>query len=134
MHVNFPRARALALAACTLGASTLGAAQQQDTVRTPAADSTRRAPTDSTHHMTSMPVIRVVAAPTQRADAASSVIILPNAIRTVPATDAWDIVRQTAGVEVHFRVRVPASPRMPPSADSRPITRPMTPRSSTACR
>jgi outer membrane receptor protein involved in Fe transport len=45
--------------------------------------------------------VRVVATPTRRADAASAVTILPQAIRTAPATDAWELVRQTAGVEVH---------------------------------
>ncbi len=36
-----------------------------------------------------------------RSDAASAVVISPEAIRTVPATNAWDLIRQTAGVEVH---------------------------------
>ncbi len=108
MHVISSRARALAPAAAILFAAALHAtAQQPDTTRKPAADSTTRAPRDSTHGMTSMPVIRVVAPPTHRADAASSVIILPSAIRTVPATDAWDIVRQTAGVEVHLQGQGP---------------------------
>jgi outer membrane receptor protein involved in Fe transport len=107
MHLIHSRARAFALGTFMLGAVSTAAAQQPDTAPKPPADSTRRAPRDSTHHMTTMPVIRVVAAPTQRADAASSVIILPTAIRTVPATDAWDIVRQTAGVEVHLQGQGP---------------------------
>ncbi len=49
----------------------------------------------------SLPPVRVVAVPARGADAASAVTILPEAIRTTPATNAWDIVRQTAGVEVH---------------------------------
>jgi outer membrane receptor protein involved in Fe transport len=108
MYTVRSNARALALGAFLIGAAaTTAPAQQPDTTKPPAADSTRRAPADSSHHMASMPVIRVVAAPTQRADAASSVIILPSAIRTVPATDAWDIVRQTAGVEVHLQGQGP---------------------------
>lgn len=63
-------------------------------------DSTARS--DSAHARAhALPPVRVVAAPTSRADAASGVVILPTAIRTTPATNAWDIVRQTAGVEVH---------------------------------
>jgi hypothetical protein len=84
-------ARALALSALALTAAVgPSGAQQPDTSR----DSTHRAARDSSHANHTLPVIRVVAAPTQRADAASSVIILPGAIHTVPATDAWDIVRQ----------------------------------------
>ena len=96
--------RTFTLSAAALAfAATLPRAQQPDTTR----DSTQHAPRDSAHASHTLPVIRVVAAPTQRADAASSVIILPGAIRTVPATDAWDIVRQTAGVEVHLQGQGP---------------------------
>jgi outer membrane receptor protein involved in Fe transport len=96
--------RAFTLSAAALAfAATLPRAQQTDTTR----DSTQHAPRDSAHASHTLPLIRVVAAPTQRADAASSVIILPGAIRTVPATDAWDIVRQTAGVEVHLQGQGP---------------------------
>ncbi|MBX6332691.1 MAG: TonB-dependent receptor [Gemmatimonadaceae bacterium] len=64
-------------------------AQQRDTTTR---DSTR---------VRTLPPVRVVATPARQADAASAVTILPTAIRTTPATNAWDIVRQTAGVEVH---------------------------------
>ncbi len=48
-----------------------------------------------------LPAVRVTSAPARRADAASAVVISPQTIRTAPATNMWDIVRQTAGVEVH---------------------------------
>ncbi|HET7563795.1 MAG TPA: TonB-dependent receptor [Gemmatimonadaceae bacterium] len=67
-----------------------------DTAQT---DSSRLA-RDTTRVYT-LPQVRVTAAPAQRAEAASAVVITPQAIRTAPATNAWDIVRQTAGVEVH---------------------------------
>jgi len=60
-------------------------------------DSTRR----DTAGVYTLPPVRVTAAPAKRAEAASSVVISPKAIRSAPATNAWDIVRQTAGVEVH---------------------------------
>lgn len=66
----------------------------RDTTQT---DTTR---TDTTHVHT-LPPVRVVAPSSPRADAASAVLIQPEAIRTTPATNVWDIVRQTAGVEVH---------------------------------
>ena len=51
--------------------------------------------------------MRVIASPIKRADAATTAVIFPDAIRTVPANDAWDLVRQTAGVEVHLQGQGP---------------------------
>ncbi|HKG92497.1 MAG TPA: TonB-dependent receptor [Gemmatimonadaceae bacterium] len=48
-----------------------------------------------------LPPVRVVAERAPRPEAASGVVAPAQAIRTVPATNVWDIVRQTAGVEVH---------------------------------
>jgi outer membrane cobalamin receptor len=54
-----------------------------------------------------LPCVRVVASPTKQADAANAVILTPWAIRTVPANDAWDIMRQAAGVQVHLQGQGP---------------------------
>jgi outer membrane cobalamin receptor len=70
-----------------------------DTMRHTRADTMRHDSVTVRAH--TLPPVRVVAEPTRRADAASSVVISPQAIRTAPATNAWDIVRQTAGIEVH---------------------------------
>ena len=58
---------------------------------------------DSAHRdtTTKLPHVRVVAERTTAAERANSVLVLPSAIRTTPATNAWDIVRQTSGLEVH---------------------------------
>jgi outer membrane cobalamin receptor len=59
------------------------------------ADSTRR---DSLQRL---PEVRVTTDKTKMPERASSVVALPAAIRTTPATNVWDVVRQTAGIEVH---------------------------------
>ncbi|MDQ6886135.1 MAG: TonB-dependent receptor [Gemmatimonadota bacterium] len=63
----------------------------------------QRPPSDSTRRDTSftLPHVRVTAERAPRPDAASAVVISPEAIRTAPATNVWDLIRQTAGVEVH---------------------------------
>jgi outer membrane cobalamin receptor len=81
-------ARAAALAFVLLDA---GAVRAQVVTR----DSVRP---DTARHL---PQVRVVAGRAVRPEAASGVVVSPAAIRTTPATNAWDIVRQTAGVEVH---------------------------------
>ncbi|HEX6535666.1 MAG TPA: TonB-dependent receptor [Gemmatimonadaceae bacterium] len=96
---------ALLFAALAALAAPAAAAQQTAATDSAAhADSVTRgdsARAASRGHAHALPPVRVVAAPSRRADAASGVVILPTAIRTTPATNAWDIVRQTAGVEVH---------------------------------
>jgi len=80
-------------------------AQQPDSTR----DSTRRsAPAGHAHGDTAkLNTIRVIASPVKRPNAATSIVVHPDAIRTVPANDAWDIIRQTAGVEVHLQGQGP---------------------------
>ena len=91
--------RVLGASVCSLALSTAPAAAQRP-------DSAGN--TDSTPaHVHTLPIVRVVAAPTRRADAATTVIVLPEAIATVPANDAWDILRQTAGLEVHLQGQGP---------------------------
>lgn len=103
----FHRASILGAATAALATAAPAAAQQSDCAR----DSTQRAPQDSARHTghepTMLPCVRVVASSAKRADAASTVVILPTAIRTVPASDAWDIVRQAAGVQVHLQGQGP---------------------------
>ena len=100
-----------AIAAGALLAPARALAQQQQPPSDCARDTTQHAPQDSMRHTghepTTLPCVRVVASSAKRADAASTVVILPTAIRTVPATDVWDIVRQAAGMEVHLQGQGP---------------------------
>ncbi|HEX6964783.1 MAG TPA: TonB-dependent receptor [Gemmatimonadaceae bacterium] len=90
IHTFTPRACIVSLALAALCTHAAGA-------QTTRPDTTR----GDTTHVYTLPQVRVTAAPAKRAEAASAVVITPQAIRTAPATNAWDIVRQTAGVEVH---------------------------------
>src|SRR5689334_7424918 len=64
---------------------------------------------DSIHHhgdsLVRVPIrlapITVTAAPARREDPVSAVRISPRVIQQTPATDAYDLLRQTAGIEVH---------------------------------
>jgi outer membrane cobalamin receptor len=62
----------------------------------PARDSTRRDTATSW-----LPAVRVIAGRMTTPEAASAVIATAAAIRSVPASNAFELVRQTAGVEVH---------------------------------
>ena len=95
-HTSLGSVGALLASALVLTTSR-AAAQQPDS----AADSTHH------QHVTVLPTVHSVASPVKTADAANTIVITPTAIRTVPATDAWDIVRQTAGVEVHLQGQGP---------------------------
>jgi outer membrane receptor protein involved in Fe transport len=48
-----------------------------------------------------LPAIRAVAPAGARPEAASSVVMSGEAARTIPATDAWDLVRRGTGIEIH---------------------------------
>lgn len=92
------------LARAVLAAALVALAPTSLAAQATALDSTHRSTTvsDTTHPRAhTLPPVRVVAERTRRADAASSVVISPEVVRTAPATNAWDLVRQTAGVEVH---------------------------------
>src|SRR5215831_10284914 len=99
-HPRHARIRALvpiALAGAALLAATPAASQQQQPPSRQsdcARDTTQRTPQDSARHVghapNVLPCVRVVAASPKRADAATTEVILPSAIRTVPASDAWD--------------------------------------------
>jgi outer membrane receptor protein involved in Fe transport len=45
--------------------------------------------------------VTVTATPARREEPSSSVRVTPKAIQQTPATDAYDLLRQTAGIEVH---------------------------------
>ena len=96
-----PLGAALLIAACSIAAR----AQQGGC----GADSTRKTADSTGHqeHETVLPCVRVVASPSKRADAATTVVIPPTVIRSVPATDAWDMVRQAAGMQVHLQGQGP---------------------------
>ena len=115
-HPHRAQIRALfsmAFAGAAMLAPARAASQQQQPSKQSdcARDSTQRAPQDSTRHVghqpNVLPCVRVVAASPKRADAATTEVILPSAIRTVPASDAWDIMRQAASVQVHLQGQGP---------------------------
>ena len=54
-----------------------------------------------THHPITLEAITVTAAPEKRDEPASTVKIRPAAILQTPATDAYDLLRQLGGIDVH---------------------------------
>ena len=53
------------------------------------------------HHAITLEAITVTAAPVRREDPTTTVRITPSAIQQTPAIDAYDLLRQIGGVEVH---------------------------------
>jgi outer membrane cobalamin receptor len=90
MSTIIVRSTTLLTAALVLASPVVAAAQHQSL------DSARR---DSATSW--LPVVRVIAGRMTAPEAASAVIATPAAIRSAPASNAFDLVRQTAGVEVH---------------------------------
>jgi outer membrane receptor protein involved in Fe transport len=68
-------------------------AQRADSAR-PAGDTLTRAPMR-------MQAVTITAAPALRYEASSAVHVAPAALRQAPAANAYDLLRQTAGLEVH---------------------------------
>jgi len=62
---------------------------------------------DTLTHAIQMQEITVTATPTRREDPHAVITVTPTAIAHTPATDPWDLVRQTAGVEVHLQGQGP---------------------------
>ncbi|HUL68891.1 MAG TPA: TonB-dependent receptor [Gemmatimonadales bacterium] len=62
---------------------------------------------DTLTHAIELQEITVTAAPTRREDPQAVITVTPTVISRTPATDAWDLVRQTAGVEVHLQGQGP---------------------------
>ncbi len=54
-----------------------------------------------TRRATKLPEVTVTAAPARRGNASSAVTVSPTAIQQTAAIDQYDLLRQTAGVEVH---------------------------------
>jgi len=54
-----------------------------------------------THHPIQLEAITVTAAPEKRDEPTSTVKITPSVIAQTPATDAYDLIRQTSGIDVH---------------------------------
>ncbi len=71
-------------------------AQQSRTQRTDSvrADSAKRA-------AQSLSAVNIVAAPVDRSQPSTTTLIAPSVISATPSNSTWDLLRQTAGVEVH---------------------------------
>jgi len=67
----------------------------------PAKDTARKDSTRKDTVTSWLPAVRVTAGRMNAPEAASAVVVTPAAIRSVPASNAFELVRQTAGVEVH---------------------------------
>ena len=91
--------------AIALSIGTSLAAQQ------PATDSTRHAPdttrTDTLRRSVQLRAVTITAAPADRAEASSATHVSQAQIQQTPATNAWDLLRQNAGVEVHIQGQGP---------------------------
>ncbi len=83
---------ALALVACPSVLFAQQKTQQSDSAAR--ADSLRR-------EARSLSAVNIVAAPLDRNQPASIVNVSPSTISTTPSNSTWDLLRQTAGVEVH---------------------------------
>ncbi len=99
----------------------------------PAPRDTARSPGDTlTHAPATMQAITVTAGSTPRETPLNVIRITPAVIATTQATDNWDLLRQTAGVEIHEQGQGRDSRRMRRSAGFRPIIPPTSPSGSTA--
>ncbi|HVX42226.1 MAG TPA: TonB-dependent receptor, partial [Gemmatimonadaceae bacterium] len=98
MHVNSLRARSFAIVPAIVGICA-GAriARAQDTTHTrAAADSARRLET-----------VQIVAAPAERSEPVSVTHVDALAIRVTPSNNAYDLLRQTAGLDIHLQGQGP---------------------------
>lgn len=68
------------------------------------ADSARA---DSARRAAQLGTVQIVATPADRAEPVSSTHVTELEIRQTPAQNAWDLLRQTAGVEVHLQGQGP---------------------------
>jgi len=85
---------ACALCACVVLLPRAGAAQQPVPADTARADSLTRRPV-------ALGAITITTTEPQRQEPSGTVHVSPDVIRATPAINAWDLLRQTAGVEVH---------------------------------
>ena len=68
------------------------------------ADSTRA---DSARQAAKLNPVQILATPAERAEPVSATHVSSLAIRQTPAQNAWDLLRQTAGLEVHLQGQGP---------------------------
>ena len=80
------------------------AAQQPVHSDTTRADSVRA---DSARRTTRLTTVQVIATPAERAEPVTATHVTTAEIRQTPAQNAWDLLRQTAGVEVHLQGQGP---------------------------
>ncbi|HSQ32691.1 MAG TPA: Plug domain-containing protein, partial [Gemmatimonadaceae bacterium] len=85
---------------CVLSFLPLSLPGQQRRTDSLRVDSTQHA--DSTHRKAArLEAVTIVAAPAERAQPVSATHVSELTVRQTPASNAWDLLRQTAGVEVH---------------------------------
>jgi len=85
---------------CVLTLVPLSLPAQQRRTDSLRVDSTQHA--DSTHRKAArLEAVTIVAAPAERAQPVSATHVSALTVRQTPASNAWDLLRQTAGVEVH---------------------------------
>ena len=68
------------------------------------ADSAR---TDSSRRAAQLNPVQILATPAERAEPVSATHVSSLSVRQTPAQNAWDLLRQTAGVEVHLQGQGP---------------------------
>ncbi len=93
-----PRQWLIPLVISSLAAPPLAAQQpaRRDSVRA-----------DSSRHTAALKAVQIVAAPADRAEPVSATHVSELTIRLTPAQNTWDLLRQTAGVEVHEQSQGP---------------------------
>jgi outer membrane cobalamin receptor len=103
--------RQLFVCAC-IAAPVCAAAQQPvlpDSARSDSARSDSAHAADSTRVRAAarLAVVTITATPAQRAESRQAVSVSPQDIARTPATSPWEMLRQTAGVEVHIQGQGP---------------------------
>ncbi|HEX7019910.1 MAG TPA: TonB-dependent receptor [Gemmatimonadaceae bacterium] len=83
--------------------STAASLAAQHPERVPA-DSARA---DSSHRAAQLNAVQIIATPAERAEPVSATHVSALEVRQTPAQNSWDLLRQTAGVEVHLQGQGP---------------------------
>ena len=81
-------------------------AQRKDSTAAPARDSNGSA-RDSLRSRQLLKAVTITASPPGASAPTNSLHLDPIRLRSVPATDAWDLLRQSAGIEVHLQGQGP---------------------------
>src|SRR3954468_4949654 len=90
--------------AVALAVATSLAAQQPAPPDSATPDSAK---TDTLRRSVQLRAVTITAAPADRAEASSATHVSQAEIQATPATNPWDLLRQTAGVEVHVQGQGP---------------------------